>query len=139
LSWSVGTTGSVGSTLFKEDETIDRAGVEVMVVKKPQERVSKNNNRYYSVLVEDEDWNVETVTLWAADYDRFKDEMEYWDESAGRGHFLRMRVSRPGPGFKSYTFESPPKRDRHRLVPADKKMDARLQVMKPPGATEDAS
>lgn len=131
--------GGHSFNLFKEDETIDRAGVEVMVVKKPQERVSKNNNRYYSVLVEDEDWNVETVTLWAADYDRFKDEMEYWDESAGRGHFLRMRVSRPGPGFKSYTFESPPKRDRHRLVPADKKMDARLQVMKPPGATEDAS
>ena len=131
--------GGHSFNLFKEDETIDRAGVEVMVVKKPQERVSKNNNRYYSVLVEDEDWNVETVTLWAADYDRFKEEMEYWDESAGRGHFLRMRVSRPGPGFKSYTFDSPPKRDRHRLVPADKKMDARLQVMKPPGATEDAS
>lgn len=131
--------GGHSFNLFKEDESIDRAGVEVMVVKKPQEKVSKNNNRYYSVFVEDEDWNLEIVTFWSADYDRFKEEIDYWDESAGRGHFLRMRLSRPGPGFKSYTFESPPKRDRHRLVPADKSMDARLQVMKPPGAIEDAS
>lgn len=118
--------------IFKEDETIAAAGVEVMVVKQPVEKKSKGGNRYYTVLVEDEDWNSEVVTFWAEDWDRFKEEMSYWDESAGRGNFLRMRVTRPGAGFRSYTFESPPKRLRYKLVPADKSQDARLQVMRPP-------
>jgi len=117
---------------FKEDETIVAAGVEVLVVKKPLEKVSKNKNRYYNVIVEDEDWNTEMVTFWADDFDRFKEELEFWDEASSMGSFLRMRVTRPGPGFKSYTFQSPSKRDRHRLVPSDKKNDPRLQVMRPP-------
>jgi len=117
---------------FKDDETITGAGVEVLVVKKPQEKVSKNKNRYYNVVVEDEDWNVETVTFWAEDFDRFREELEFWDEAKSMGSFLRLRVSRPSAGFRSFTFESPPKRLRYKLVPADKGMDPRLQVMRPP-------
>lgn len=124
--------GGHSFNIFKEDETNMVAGVEVMVVKKCQEKMSKNNKRYYYLVVEDEDWNVEVVTVWAEDYDRFKEELEYWDEQKSRGHFLRLRVARPGAGFKSYTFESPPKRIRYKVVPADKNMDARLQVMRDP-------
>lgn len=118
--------------VFKNDETVAGAGVEVVVVKRPLEKKSKGGNRYYTVFVEDEDWNSEAVTFWAEDWDRFKEELEWWDEPAGRGHFLRMRVTRPGAGFRSYTFESPPKRIRYKVVPADKKNDARLQIMRPP-------
>lgn len=124
--------GGHSFNMFKDDETIEIAGVEVMVVKKPVEKVSKNKNKYYYVVVEDEDWNEEVVTFWAEDYNRFREELEYWDESASRGNFLRLRVSRPGVGFRSYTFQSPPKRDRYRMVPSDKSLDARLQVMRPP-------
>jgi len=115
--------------LFAEDETASAAGVEVMVVKKPLEKVSKGGSKYYYVFVEDEDWNEQVVTFWSEDYKRFREELEFWDEAAGRGNFLRMRVARPNGGFRSYTFQSPSKRDRHRLVPADKSMDVRLQVM----------
>lgn len=117
---------------FKEDESIVTAGVEVMIVKKPQEKVSKNGNKYYFVLVEDEDWNAEVVTFWSEDYARFKEELNYWDERHSRGHFLRMRLTRPGSGFKSYTFDSPPKNVRYKVIPQDKKNDVRLQIMEPP-------
>ena len=124
--------GGHAFTAFKEDETIGAMGVEVMVSKPPVMKVSKNKHKYYNVVVEDEDWNSEIVTFWSDDYDRFKEELEFWNEAASRGHFLRIRVKRPGPGFKSYTFESPPKKDRWRLIPADKSLDPRLQVMRPP-------
>ena len=124
--------GSHSFNMFKDDDDIVIGGVEVMIIKKPQEKVSKKNNKYYFVLVEDEDWNVEVVTFWSEDYERFKEELEYWDESHSRGHFLRMRLTRPGVGFKSYTFESPSKAIRHKVVPADKRNDPRLQIMNPP-------
>lgn len=129
---SVDYIGGHSFNIFKSDEEIVNAGVEVMITKKPQEKISKNNNRYYYVLVEDEDWNVEVVTFWSEDYVRFKEELEYWNEEQSRGNFLRMRVTKPGVGFKSYTFESPSKAIRHKVIPADKKMDARLQVMQSP-------
>ena len=124
--------GGHAFTAFKEDDTIGCRGVEVMVAKLPQMKVSKNNHKYYNVIVEDEDWNSEIMTVWSDDYDRFKEELEFWDDAASRGHFLKIRVKRPGSGFKSYTFDSPPKKDRWRVVPADKSMDPRLQVMRPP-------
>jgi DNA polymerase III alpha subunit len=124
--------GGHSFNMFKTDDEIVNAGVEVMITKKPQEKISKNNNRYYYLLVEDEDWNVEVVTFWSEDYARFKEELEYWNEEQNRGNFLRMRVTKPGAGFKSYTFESPSKAIRHKVVPADKKLDARLQVMQSP-------
>jgi hypothetical protein len=124
--------GGHSFNLFREDESIAIAGVEVLVVKPPLEKVSKSNNKYYYVTVEDEDWNVEGVTFWAEDFDRFKEELNFWDGERNRGNFLKMRLSRPGAGFKSYTFDSPPKRMRHKVVPADKNSDVRLQVMRTP-------
>ncbi|NBT57295.1 hypothetical protein EBT16_00770 [bacterium] len=124
--------GGHSFNIFKEDETIINAGVEVMITKKPQEKVSKNGNKYYYALVEDEDWNVEVVTFWSEDYARFKEDLEYWNEEQARGHFLRIRLTRPGSGFKSYTFESPPKAIRYKVIPSDKKLDMRLQIMQSP-------
>ena len=124
--------GGHSFSVFKEDESIVTAGVEVMVVKKPQEKVSKNGHKYYFVLVEDEDWNVEVVTFWSEDYARFKEELNYWNETQARGHFLRMRLTKPGSGFKSYTFDSPPKNVRYKVIPQDKEKDVRLQIMQSP-------
>lgn len=124
--------GGHSFAVFKEDENIATAGVEVMVVKRPQEKVSKNGNKYYFVLVEDEDWNVEVVTFWSEDYARFKDELNVWNDKQERGNFLRMRLTRPGAGFKSYTFDSPPKNIRYKVIPQDKEKDVRLQIMESP-------
>ena len=125
-------TGGHSFNIFKEDDQIVNAGVEVMIIKKPQEKVSKKDHKYYYVLVEDEDWNVEVVTFWSEDYARFKEELEYWNEEQGRGNFIKMRLTRPGSGFRSYTFYSPPKAVRYKLVPSDKNNDTRLQVMHSP-------
>jgi len=124
--------GNHSFSIFKDSEGIVNAGVEVMIVKRPQEKISKKDNKYYYVLVEDEDWNVEVVTFWAEDYARFKEELEYWNEDQNRGHFMKIRLTKPGAGFKSYTFESPSKAVRHKVIPADKKNDPRLQIMQSP-------
>lgn len=124
--------GGHSFNIFKDDDTIINAGVEVMITKKPQAKVSKNGNKYYYALVEDEDWNVEVVTFWSEDYARFKEDLEYWNEEQNRGHFLRIRLKSPGSGFKSYTFESPPKAIRYKVIPSDKKLDMRLQIMQSP-------
>jgi DNA polymerase III alpha subunit len=115
---------------FKDDETIINSGVECMIIQKPQEKVSKNGNKYYYVLVEDEDWNVEVVTFWQQDYNRFQEELNYWNEDEKRGNLVQIRVTRPGKGFRSYTFESPRKQDRHKIP--EKEKDYRFQVMRPP-------
>ena len=124
--------GGHSFAIFSEDETNSTAGVEVMVTKKPLEKVSKNGSKYYYVFVEDEDWTEQVVTFWSEDYKRFREELEWWDEAAGHGNFLKMRVTRPNAGFRSYTFQSPSKAVRHKVIPADKKMDFRLQVMRFP-------
>ena len=118
--------------IFKDNDDVVNAGVEVMITKGPQEKKSKKGNKYHFVLVEDEDWNVEVVTFWSEDYARFEEELKYWNEEQKRGHFMRLRLTRPGSGFKSYTFESPSKAVRYKLIPADKKNDPRLQVMESP-------
>jgi DNA polymerase III alpha subunit len=118
--------------IFKDNDDIINAGVEVMITKGPQEKKSKKGNKYHFILVEDEDWNVEVVTFWSEDYARFEEELKYWNEAQSRGHFMRLRLTRPGSGFKSYTFESPSKAVRYKLIPADKKNDPRLQIMESP-------
>lgn len=123
--------GDLSFTRFKEDDMIYNAGVECMITKKPEEKISKNGNRYYYVLVEDEDWNVEVVTFWEEDYNRFREELNYWNDEENRGNLIQMRVTKPGKGFKSYTFESPKKQERYKL-PQDKSKDHRLQVMRAP-------
>jgi len=122
--------GDLSFSRFKDDEFTYNAGVECMVTKKPEEKVSKKGNKYYFVLVEDEDWNVEVVTFWEEDYNRFKEELKYWNEEEKRGNLLKIRVTRPGKGFKSYTFESPKKQDRVKLPLKEK--DFRLYIMRPP-------
>lgn len=122
--------GEKSFNIFKDDETVLNACVECMIIKKPEEKISKKDHKYYYVLVEDEDWNVEVVTFWKEDYNRFKEEIEYWNEEEKRGNLLQIRVTRPGKGFKSYTFESPRKHERHKIP--EKSLDYRLQVMRPP-------
>lgn len=124
-------SGDLSFIRFKDDDSIYCAGVECVITKKPEEKSSKKGNKYYFVLVEDEDWNVEVVTFWEEDYNRFKEELNYWNVEENRGNLLKIRLVRPGKGFKSYTFESPRKQERYKL-PADKSKDYRLQVMLPP-------
>ena len=106
--------------------------VEVRVIEKPVEKKSKTGNPYYVFQVEDAEWQTEGVTMWEEDYKRFEPELNYWESDSRKGNLLKMRLERPKPPFKNYTFDSPPKAYRHKVVPKDKADDVRMTVMKRP-------
>ena len=114
------------------DDNLVTVCIECVVKTALQKKTSKKGNAYYTIGVEDENNKSATVTIWEEDYQRFKEEFEYWDEAKQRGHFFKMRLERPNNGFRSYSFDSPPKAIRHKIVPKDKNMDHRLIIMADP-------
>jgi DNA polymerase III alpha subunit len=107
--------------------------VEVEVVKRPKEvRFKSGKGVYYSVAVRDANGYEENVTFWKEDYDRFREELEYWDEKTDRGNLLRIRLKHPDPGFRRFTFDGPLKHERGWKLPKNKADDARLMVMEKP-------
>jgi len=129
---------------FEEDDTIRDGPVEVMLIEGPVMKISKKGNPYYYITVEDGDWNQQIITFWEDDYERFKEELNYWqeythlkhkskDKPKGRGHMFKLKVIPPGPGFRSFTFLSFGKRSR-KQAPANKEDDYRLHIMKDPDA-----
>jgi len=119
---------------FEEQSDLLVACVEVQVIKKPVKIQAKKKKDffYHHVRVEDCNWHQETITFWSEDYERFSEEVEWWDEKIERGNLLKMRVQTPAPGFKTYTFDSPPKHLREKRVPKKKSNDARIIVMENP-------
>jgi hypothetical protein len=108
-----------------EDESKLVLCVECQVIKQPEKRTSKSGKTtYYTTLVEDANCNQQMVTIWEEDYLRFKEEFEFWDGER-RGNLVKVRLERPGPGFKSYTFESWPRQMRSRYMPKEKSQDYR--------------
>jgi DNA polymerase III alpha subunit len=131
MEFSPDYVGEMSFDKFDEDETLVWAMVECQIVKQPKTRISKKGNEYFVFDVEDENFIVKTITMWREDYMRFKQEIEHWEGDFRQGNLLKLRLERPGPGFKSYTFQSPKKQDRGGL-PADKALDPRLMVMARP-------
>jgi len=82
-------------------------------------RHSKNREGflYYSLIVQDADYNNSRITVWREDYDRFCSEFQM-------GNLVRLLINAPGAGFSSYTLNSPPKRERSSLPP--KEFDTRV-------------
>jgi len=113
-----------------DDDTKLVCCVEIHIVKPPETRVSKKGNEYYSIKIEDANWRQVNMTVWGEDFGKFKEEFEFWDGTR-KGNLLRVRVERPGAGFSSYTFDSPPKH-RKSEIPKDKNLDYRLEVMARP-------
>lgn len=120
-----------GRTLDQfEDETKLTLLVEAQICKKIEKRTSKKGKLYYVSEVEDANGVKAPVTIWEEDYERFKEEFGFWDDNR-KGNLLKIRLERPGQGFRSYTFDSPPRHMR-RNIPDDKRMDPRLAVMRWP-------
>lgn len=117
---------------FEDDETQFIRACEVHVIQKPKKKKSKKGNQYYTVQVEDANSRPEMITFWEDDYERFKEELEYWENDTRKGNFLRLRLKRPESGFKSYTFDSPSKQFRWKEIPKDKSQDHRMVVMARP-------
>lgn len=95
-------------------------------------KTSKNGNSYAVVVVEDGEGHEEAVTFWGEDYKRWKDELEFWEGKVRKGNLIKIRLERPTPPFKNYTFDSPPRTERKKILPENKEEDYRLTVMKRP-------
>lgn len=121
-----------------EDETKIVLPVEGQIVEKTQKKLSKKGTEYYVATIEDANGVTNKVTIWEEDYFRFKEEFEYWDEDNAFGNLVRIKIERPGPGFRSFTFDSPPKHLRHKLVPENKSLDGRLMILAFPEAVEES-
>lgn len=131
LEYSPDFEGNRGFDQFDDD---DKAicMVEVRVVEPAQKKMSKKGNPYYTVRVEDAIGRQNLITIWGEDFDRFKEEFEFWDAERESGNLLQIRLTKPEPGFRSFTFESPPRALRKQQIPAEKKNDYRLIVMRWP-------
>lgn len=117
---------------FDDNETIDVRACEVHVVQPPVKRTAKNKKTvYYTVNVEDANSRMETVTFWNDDYERFKEELEYWENDVRKGHFLSIRLKRPTK-WKNYTFDSPTRQFKSKQIPTDKSKDYRLKLLARP-------
>jgi hypothetical protein len=120
-------------TFFQfDDEELLSSYVEVHIIEPPKECKSKTGNTYYTVMIQDATWTTAKMTVWGEDYARFKEEFEWWENDQRKGNLLKIMVRRPQAGFNSYTFESPSKRDRWRLIPKNKEDDMRVVKMSRP-------
>lgn len=104
--------------------------VQVKVVKKIQKKISKNGKTtFYVLAVEDSIGQLEEVQFWDNDYQKFKEELDYWSEEDECGNLLSLKLVKPTPPFSRFLFYSPPRWERHKLS-KDKNEDNRLFVLK---------
>jgi len=117
---------------FDSDETAFVRMCEVHVIEKPKEKKSAKGNPYCISIMEDSNSCPQMVTFWQEDWVRFKEELSFWESDSRKGHFLKIRLKKPDPPFKSYTFDAPFKQFRAKEIPAEKADDARLKIMARP-------
>jgi DNA polymerase III alpha subunit len=131
LEYSPDYQGGLTFASLEDSGMLEAEYVECQVVAKPKEKVSKKNTVYYTVDVEDANGEKQTITVWSDDYKKFQEEFEFW-EGSRKGSCMQLKVSPPGPGFKSYTMYSPSKQTKHRIIPKEKEHDNRLLLMRRP-------
>ncbi|MCK9458347.1 MAG: hypothetical protein M0R80_01735 [Proteobacteria bacterium] len=103
--------------------------VEVQIIEKPRIMKSKKG---YKVKVVDGNGRAETVTIWKDDFERFEEEIAWWEPTCEWGNLLQMRLKKPMGDWKDYTFESFPRELRKEMVPKEKSQDGRLNVLRWP-------
>lgn len=112
-------------------EEIGEVGpVEAWIVEKPKKVQKEGKKAYYTLKLQDENDVVEYVTVWGDDYERFKEEFEFWESETGKGNLISIRLSPPKPPYKRLSFES--FTWQQRLKPYIKKQDCRLMVLARP-------
>lgn len=99
-------------------------------------KTSRNGNKYAVVVVEDGEGHEEAVTFWGEDYKRWQEELDFWEGPVRKGNLLELKLERPTPPFKNYTFDSPPRSERKKQLPENKEDDPRLTVMRRPAPME---
>jgi hypothetical protein len=116
---------------FKGGMTFDRVRTDnvtspvEMKIKAVRKCESKKKEGFFYWQIECEDVTGEQgkMNIWPDDWER-------WEPEFKKGNLLRVRVSPPSGGFPTYTFDSPPKQHRWKLVPKNKDDDFRVVVMR---------
>jgi len=111
-----------------ETDDLEVATVQCKVIEPPKQKMSKKKTPYYIVRLQDCCWKEISLTVWEEDYNRFKEEFEYWNGDIQKGHMMQIKVKKPSGGFGNYTFDSPP-RYRRKEIPMDKSKDYRLIIL----------
>jgi DNA polymerase III alpha subunit len=106
-----------------ESRNATTAMCEVMIVSVDL-KTTKKGDPFASLRVEDANSEAGFVNVWSEDLERFRPELV-------AGNLVKIRLIRPEPPFRNYTFESPPRHKRHNL-PKHKDQDYRLVVMRKP-------
>ncbi len=132
IEYSPDYEGGMTFQAFEEDEGLMTTCVECQICTIPQRKISKKENPYYKMDVEDSNGTQNSVIIWENDYERFQEEFDYWESDTRRGSLLKIRLERPNPPYTTFKFDSPPKVLRHKVITSEKKFDVRLKVMARP-------
>lgn len=102
---------------LEEDDSLP-VEVEVISVNKRKGK----RTEYYQLRVEDSNGDEESVNIWKDDYELYKEELKV-------GSFLRMRLSPPTNGFKTYTLENIGPKNYFNKIKINKNDDYRIILM----------
>jgi DNA polymerase III alpha subunit len=101
-------------------EEEDSLPVEVEVISVNKRKGKRTE--YYQLRVEDSNGDEESVNIWKDDYELYKEELKV-------GNFLRMRLSPPTNGFKTYTLENIGPKNYFNKIKINKNDDYRIILM----------
>jgi DNA polymerase III alpha subunit len=125
LGWRTGDDGRPTGPRTFEDFRVSghQTGYVDIRVANVEAKTSKKGNVYHLLTTEDAHGEVGFVQVWSDDWPR-------WEPEFKRGNLLRMKIKAPDGNFKRYTFDSPLKHLRDRVIPRDKGSDTRVIVLK---------
>lgn len=88
---------------------------------------AKNKKTVYWLLkLQDAQGEVNFVQVWGDDWER-------WSEELQAGHLVAIQLMPPSGGFRRYTFFAPPKWQRDRIIPKEKRSDFRVILKRKEG------
>ena len=104
-----------------EPDTNDAMPVEIEVISVQKKKGKKTE--YYQLKGEDANCDEGVINVWKDDYANFQNEIQ-------SGNFLRIRLSPPSKGFKTFTIESVGPRNFYKKTTVNKEDDYRIVVLR---------
>jgi hypothetical protein len=104
-----------------EPDTNDAMPVEIEVISVQKKKGKKTE--YYQLKAEDANCDEGVINVWKDDYANFQNEIQ-------AGNFLRIRLSPPSKGFKTFTIESVGPRNFYKKTTVNKEDDYRIVVLR---------
>jgi DNA polymerase III alpha subunit len=112
-----------------EPDTTEAMPVEIEVISVQKKKGKKTE--YYQLKAEDANCDEGVINVWKDDYANFQNELQ-------AGNFLRIRLSPPSKGFKTFTIESVGPRNFYKKTTVNKEDDYRIVVLRKKEQNNDA-